>query len=821
MKHKTSLPLLVMILLSLTLFVQQSQAQTNEDFTWQFLVPQSVSGADDLKARLTQEVRDIIAAGHLAPFRAMYGETTLHYYWYQPFDVVYALSLAYPHLPADVQAQVKTYLKNEMQQYPLWSGNLLNANVGTRREPDQITDAERGAVPGGYANRPTLFSLYALWFYAQQTGDWAYIQQNWSAIVSFYNAHRGETTRFYQSIAGAIGMARMARQKSTVDTQMQNTALADVAAGLNAGLNYGQFSQNATNAYIWSDNGIPWTLGYFYQGFQLLNLAPEVARFINANAALKTAVLGNSTSDIHSLRQAEYLFPLWYMAQAPTFSRYFGEGSSQPPDIKAMVFPIKAWIQKLPAATLRLYVDVPDALIGDFYYLHGLVYTIQAHGQECWEDIRTTNNECVGIPTPPPLTLTASPTPSATPILPTSTPTLTLTATIPPTATLVPPTATLLPTQTVVPPTATLLPTNTLVPPTATLPPTATPVPPTATLIPTQTLVPPTATLLPTNTPVLPTATVPPLNENARIEVQMVPTAPGLVDVHFTLLNVANLYGIQTACTVDPSVLIGLSYADGDGFNASNSLHIDKGFDPATGTWVVGVTRMRPATPITGSVLGFKLTYAVLQAVTNPTFNCSVQAVDANGSDVPVEIVIIGYDGQLTIVIPPTSTPPEPTPAPTSSPTPLPSGLSVVSGVAHYPGRVDHSGIKISLYSLESLLAEVITLSNGAYQFTDVPVGVYFLHISAPQSLLLEYQVLVQADGQVIDLGTDLLPMGDIDGNGGVDLADASFIGANYGIEAALAPSGDLTQDSQIDINDLVLVGNSFGLIGPIVEAIP
>jgi len=63
MKHKTSLPLLVMILLSLTLFVQQSQAQTNEDFTWQFLVPQSVSGADDLKARLTQEVRDIIA-GH-------------------------------------------------------------------------------------------------------------------------------------------------------------------------------------------------------------------------------------------------------------------------------------------------------------------------------------------------------------------------------------------------------------------------------------------------------------------------------------------------------------------------------------------------------------------------------------------------------------------------------------------------------------------------------------------------------------------------------------------------------------------------------------
>jgi hypothetical protein len=804
MKRKTLLPLVVLIVLSLVFLVQQSQAQTNEDVTWQFLVPQSVSGADDLKALLTQEVREIIAAGHLAPFGVIYGEGPRHFYWYQRFDVVYALSLAYPYLPADVQAQVKTYLKSEMQQYPLWSGDLLSSTVGTRREPDQITDAERGAIPGVYANRPQLFSLYALWLYAQQTGDWAYIQQNWSAIVAFYNGHRSETNRFYQSIAGAIGMARMARQKPTPDTQMQNTALADATAGLNAGMNYSQFGQNATNAYIWNENGVAWTLGYIYQGFQLLNLTPEVARFINANSALKSAVLGSSRSDTYAVQRAEYLFPLWYMAQSSAYSTYFGEGSNQSPDVKAMLFPIKAWVQKQPAATLRTYVDVPDALLGDFYYLQGLVYTIQAHGQECWEDIRTTGVECAGsaVPTVPPVTLTSSPTPSVTPVPPTFThtpsPTFTATPTLPPT--------------------------STPVPPTATLPPTSTPVPPTATLPPTSTPVPPTATLPPTSTPVPPTATLPPISGNARIEVQMVPAAAGMADVNVSLLNVANLYGIQTACTVDPSVLAGVSYTGSDGFNEANSFLVDKGFDPATGTWVVGVTRVRPAEPINGSVLAFKMSYSVLQTVTNPTFNCSVQAVDVNGADVPVEIVIIGYDGQLTIIVPPTVTPPEPTLVPTASvepPTPVPNGLSIISGVAHYPGRADHAGIKVSLYSLDALLAEVTTLSNGVYQFTDVPVGVYFVHVDAPQSLRLEYQVVVEAGGLVIDLGTDLLSMGDTDSNGLVDLADASFIGANYGVDAALAPNGDLTQDSVIDINDLVLVGNSFGLIAPIIETVP
>lgn len=826
MKIKTLLPLLFVLGMSLVFFVRQSQAQTNEDYTWQYYVPQAVSGADDLRTILVQEVRDIIAAGHLAPFGALYGEGPRQFYWYQRFDVVYTLSMAYPYLPAEVQAQVKTYLKSEMQNFPLWNGDLLSANVGTRREPDQITDAERGSIPAVYSNRPKLFSMYALWLYAQQTGDWTYIEQNWSSIVSFYNANRGEASRFYQSIAGAIGMARMARQKPTPDTQMQNTASTDVTNGLSAGTNYTQFGQNATTAYIWNDNGIPWTTKYIYEGFQLLNTTPEIGRYISANANLKTALFGSSRSDMYSLKRAEYYFPLWYMAQGSAFSRYFGEGSSQSPDIKAMLFPIKAWVQKLPSSTLRLYVDTPDALVGDFYYLQGLVYTIQAHGRECWEDIRTASVECAGsaLPTVPPLTLTSSPIPSLTsvPATFTTTPSATVTATLTPTAT-IRATNTLIPATATFTPTVTLTKTSTNPPPTATVAPTNTLVPPTATLVPpTATLVPPTSTPIRVTLPP-PTATQPPVSGNARIEVKMSLAAAGTVEVNVNLANVTNLYGIQLDCTVDPSVLAGTSYTGSDGFNDTNSFFVNKGFDAQTGRWSIGVTRVRPSAPITGSMLAFKLSYSILQVGANPAFNCSVQAVDVNGADVLVDVVITSLDGQLIATMVPTGQP-QPTLIPTATvvpPTITPGGFSLIQGVAQYPGRIDHAGITVSLYSLDTFLAEATTLSDGAYQFKDLPIGVYLVRINAPHSLQIEHQILVKANSQLIDLGIDLLPMGDIDSNGSIDLADASFIGANYGVDAVLAPAGDLTQDKVIDINDMVLVGNSFGLVAPIIEATP
>ena len=50
---------------------------------------------------------------------------------------------------------------------------------------------------------------------------------------------------------------------------------------------------------------------------------------------------------------------------------------------------------------------MPDALIGDYYFIQNVVRTIQASGTECWTDITTDQTTCSGVivsvtPTPVP-----------------------------------------------------------------------------------------------------------------------------------------------------------------------------------------------------------------------------------------------------------------------------------------------------------------------------------------------------------------------------------------------------------------------------------
>jgi hypothetical protein len=58
-----------------------------------------------------------------------------------------------------------------------------------------------------------------------------------------------------------------------------------------------------------------------------------------------------------------------------------------------------------------------------------------------------------------------------------------------------------------------------------------------------------------------------------------------------------------------------------------------------------------------------------------------------------------------------------------------------------------------------------------------------------------------------------------VDSNQTVDLADATLVGANVGIEGLEdVAHADLNGDSKIDIIDLVLIGGNYGLVGPVVE---
>src|SRR5690606_30758788 len=163
----------------------------------------------------------------------------------------------------------------------------------------------------------------------------------------------------------------------------------------------------------------------------------------------------------------------------------------------------------------------------------------------------------------------------------------------------------------------------------------------------------------------------------------------------------------------------------------------------------------------------------------------------------------------------PTEATPEVTPEITVEP---PVGTGTISGLAVYQNRLDAAGIRAELLGAdEAVIAEVVTAADGAYLFASVTPGTYTVRLSAPQHItLLQPNVLVEVDGQVVELGQDRLLAGDVDNSGLVDLADATLIGANFNVGVPPAPfEPDLYGEGFVYILDSVLDGVDLGGSSP------
>jgi hypothetical protein len=276
------------------------------------------------------------------------------------------------------------------------------------------------------------------------------------------------------------------------------------------------------------------------------------------------------------------------------------------------------------------------------------------------------------------------------------------------------------------------------------------------------------------------------------------------VQVTFKLAQVQNLYGIETRCAVDPLVLAGTTRADGDGFNQGNSLFVDQGYNATSGEWLIAATRMRPHEPIAGDLNAFSLNYTVQQPGES-NVNCTIQGVDPAGAALPLTVVNGTYVQTL----------PDDLASFTLEAPDLqidPTRPSTVAGNVAMQNAPDNSGIVVQLLQAGNVYAQTNAQVNGSFTFSEVPMGSYVLYASAPNHVGLLRNVLVKEDGKLVDLGQNLLLAGDTDGNGTVDVVDASFVGANYNLQSPPAPlSVDLNSDDVVNVGDLVLVGSNFG----------
>ena len=205
-------------LLALGQFASVRAAGELDKYVWE--TPRA-SNIDRQKAgAMTDElgvlVQQVLDAGPLAPLRMAYADIPFEAYflYYERGRIITTLAYAYPHVTAQQQAGIKQYVRKLLaddEQSP-WTAGILKKGEGAERRlyktpmnEGRFIDWEKKAIP-------TLHVLYGLWLYADRTGDWDPIKQNWEKIRSHYTKTAATEVFLYGQMSAHIGMARMARQ---------------------------------------------------------------------------------------------------------------------------------------------------------------------------------------------------------------------------------------------------------------------------------------------------------------------------------------------------------------------------------------------------------------------------------------------------------------------------------------------------------------------------------------------------------------------------------------------------------------------------------
>jgi hypothetical protein len=278
------------------------------------------------------------------------------------------------------------------------------------------------------------------------------------------------------------------------------------------------------------------------------------------------------------------------------------------------------------------------------------------------------------------------------------------------------------------------------------------------------------------------------------------------LNLNLQLFGVADVYGLQAECSVDPQVLQGTTITQGDGFNDTNSFIIDEAFQ-ADGVWRVAASRLKPNPAISGDSLAFGFNYNVLTSG-DGNLQCSALVVDEDGNNIDLQVL----SGTVVIAPPPDNTEPEPVDIP-------PVLTGTINGLAAYQNRPDESNIVVKLLGInDTLVTEFVTTADGTFSFGDIAVGDYTVQISAPQHIPVVQPVTIVNENEMVQLEAQLRA-GDVDDNGVVDLVDVTLVGANFGIDAIPEIANvDLNGDGVIDVRDLSLAGGNFDLVSPLLS---
>ncbi len=342
-----------------------------------------VKADNELRRLLETEIQKMIDAGLLRPGYYNAGQYSLYSqfanYFENPGDTLYALALAYPHLPAGLQNQTKQYLIN---MYETYFDPSMIARIGWKegaaREwmplPPEAAAATQDLGPAQNSNSKFSwsyppFNFYALWKYAEIVPEdtvRAYQLSKSKLVVpvpqkasnDYLLQHPYELNAY---IAGYMGFLEL-QAKAGMSNQ-EGALRNQVNAELNRliTLRVDNFSKDT---YWSAENRYHLRTMNISQNF--LFLVPELAAELRQGANNRVVQAINEYSDTA---------PYWFV------SRYNGvvnEGVRQNLYDRIALFEAKALILNASAAELVPYLDVPAFYRGDLHYIQSLVWAIEA-----------------------------------------------------------------------------------------------------------------------------------------------------------------------------------------------------------------------------------------------------------------------------------------------------------------------------------------------------------------------------------------------------------------------------------------------------------
>jgi hypothetical protein len=295
-------------------------------------------------------------------------------------DEFVALTLAWPHLPAGLQAKVRTFLARRWKEQPPYSTTaVLPLQKGEPREWHPVLPRLRTSE-GKRSEPHALAGCYAAWLYASRVGERTAVEADWPALrrllADFRQRKQPDERYLNLHLAGALALGRLARLFGDADTEKE----AGKRAGELSERLVKRWEQSARrvgtpivpsirewDAFIGRGDGLFVPVRPHFHLLSLFDgLTPEVASVIRTKA-------GKAADRVWGA--FETLCPTWPL-QGEERQVHTGENAFDPPDFALSAYRALAWLRQAKKEVLTAGLDIPFCR-ADLFFIEKLAVRLE------------------------------------------------------------------------------------------------------------------------------------------------------------------------------------------------------------------------------------------------------------------------------------------------------------------------------------------------------------------------------------------------------------------------------------------------------------